>query len=419
MIVSHFTCHFSLLFKATDDGFNDRADEETEYEYDENGNMTKDLNKNIADIQYNFLNLPKSLMFSNGDCITYTYDADGNKLRTVHKVGTETLTTDYVGNVVYENGTAERLLTEAGYVTLEDGKYHYFIQDHQGNNRVVVNEAGNVEETNHYYPFGGLFASSNSVQPYKYNGKELDNRNGLEWYDYGARFYDAAIGRFTTQDRFAEKYISITPYQYGINNPINNIDVNGDSVRVHIETAGWGHSWLSTGEGDDKVIYSYGRFNGTWKGHKGIHFANSIANGPGVLMRFTGKDADIYMKEKDVLGISTYVITDIEDAAVSKILDKKFYSSNMLPDQQGSKYYKNQSTHVVDDYKRITNNCTTLVSDVLNEAGSKALENTRILNTRFGPVILPVKERFILPVSLKDYLNNKAINNNSVVYKTK
>ena len=63
MIVSHFTCHFSLLFKATDDGFNDRADEETEYEYDENGNMTKDLNKNIADIQYNFLNLPKSLMF--------------------------------------------------------------------------------------------------------------------------------------------------------------------------------------------------------------------------------------------------------------------------------------------------------------------------------------------------------------------
>ena len=171
--------------------------------------------------------MPKSLTFSNGDCITYTYDADGNKLRTVHKVGTETLTTDYAGNVVYENGTAERLLTEAGYVTLKDGKYHYFIQDHQGNNRVVVNEAGNVEETNHYYPFGGLFASSNSVQPYKYNGKELDNRNGLGWHDYGARFYDATLGRWNAVDPLSEQDYFMSPYAYCGNNPITRIDTNG------------------------------------------------------------------------------------------------------------------------------------------------------------------------------------------------
>ena len=213
--------------KATSDGFNDGANTETEYEYDENGNMTKDLNKNIADIQYNYLNLPKSLTFSNGDYITYTYDADGNKLRTVHKAGTETLTTDYAGNVTYENGTAKRLLTEAGYVTLKDGKYHYFIQDHQGNNRVVVGEAGKVEETNHYYPFGGLFASSNSVQPYKYNGKELDSRNGLGWYDYGARFYDAVLGRWNAVDPLSEQDYFMSPYAYCGNNPINRIDPDG------------------------------------------------------------------------------------------------------------------------------------------------------------------------------------------------
>lgn len=62
-----------------------------------------------------------------------------------------TYTMDYCGNVIYENGTAKLLLTEEGYVYLTDKKYHYYLQDHQGNNRAVVNATGNVEETNHYY----------------------------------------------------------------------------------------------------------------------------------------------------------------------------------------------------------------------------------------------------------------------------
>ena len=49
-------------------------------------------------------------------------------------------------------------------------------------------------------------------------------------FDYGARFYDPVIGRFHTQDRFAEKYLDFTPYQYGANNPINVVDINGDSI---------------------------------------------------------------------------------------------------------------------------------------------------------------------------------------------
>ena len=70
--------------------------------------------------------------------------------------------------MIYENGIPVKLLTEAGYVTLDDSKYHYFVQDHLGNNRVVVDQSGNVEEVNHYYPFGGLLSSSvsNAVQPY-------------------------------------------------------------------------------------------------------------------------------------------------------------------------------------------------------------------------------------------------------------
>ena len=79
---------------------------------------------------------------------------------------------------------------------------------------------------NHYYPFGGLFANT-SVQPYKYNGKELETKKGLNWYDYGARHYDATLGRWFTVDPLAEKYCDLNPYNYCNNSPIRYIDPTG------------------------------------------------------------------------------------------------------------------------------------------------------------------------------------------------
>ena len=214
--------------------FKDAVKQANEYTYDANGNLTKDLNRNISNIQYNFLNLPGKVMFGDGSTIEYVYAADGTKLRTKHVINGTTTTTDYCGNVVYENGVQKLLLTEAGYVTLSDRKYHYYLQDHQGNNRVVLNQDGTVEEVNHYYPFGGLFASSTSVQPYKYNGKELDTENGLNWYDYGARMYDPALGRFMTVDPSSESYYETSPYAYCYNNPIKHIDPNGKDGIISI-----------------------------------------------------------------------------------------------------------------------------------------------------------------------------------------
>ena len=138
--------------------------------YDNNGNLTKDLNKGITNISYNMLSLLQVVTFSNGNTITYLYTADGRKLRTVHVIGGTATTTDYCGNVIYENGTARLLLTEAGYVDLTDNSHHFYIKDHLGNNRVVADANGTVEESNQYYPFGLLYANSNSsLQPYKYN----------------------------------------------------------------------------------------------------------------------------------------------------------------------------------------------------------------------------------------------------------
>lgn len=207
--------------------FKDGAKQDKEYFYDSNGNLTKDLNKKIPDIRYNYLNLPARIEFEDGNSVSYLYNANGTKLRTMHVMDKDTLTTDYLGNAIFENGVLTKLLTRQGYITLSDKTYHYYIQDHQGNNRVVVDQSGTVEEENHYYPFGGVFASTSSVQPYKYNGKELDRRNGLDWYDYGARMYDAALGRWNAVDPISSKFHALSPYIYCKNNPVSRIDIDG------------------------------------------------------------------------------------------------------------------------------------------------------------------------------------------------
>ena len=219
----------NVILSAASSGmeFNDGAHSFTEYVYDANGNLTKDLNKKIIDIQYNCLNLPCRVEFENGNSVAYLYDANGTKLRTTHVIENDTTVTGYCGNVVYENGVLVRLLTEAGYVSLNDNRYHYFIQDHQGNNRMIVDEDGNIEEVNDYYPFGGLMASYGDVQPYKYNGKELDGKGGLDWYDYGARHYDVVLGRWNGVDPSCEKYYTWSPYAYCKNNPVLRVDPNG------------------------------------------------------------------------------------------------------------------------------------------------------------------------------------------------
>ena len=210
--------------------FKDAVKQDNEYAYDANGNLTQDLNKGIEDIQYNCLNLPRLVKFKDQSTITYTYAADGTKLRVEHKIGNSTTRTTYCSNVIYEDGTAKCLLTEEGYVSLDDREYHYYLKDHQGNNRVLVNKNGGVEEINHYYPFGGIFASEENVQPYKYNGKELDTKKGLNWYDYGARRYDAVLGRWHKIDPMTEKYYSVSPYAYCSSNPVNAIDYQGKLV---------------------------------------------------------------------------------------------------------------------------------------------------------------------------------------------
>ena len=206
--------------------------------------MTKDLNSNISLVEYNFLNLPSKIEFMDGSTTRYTYDATGRKLRAEYlKAGTQdTLRTDYCGNLIYEQGRPKMLLVDGGYVTFNDSlsfgegwggvSYHYYLTDHLGNNRVVVNSNDSIEQVNHYYPYGGLMAESTGgdAQRYKYNGKELDRMHGLDWYDYGARWMNGLA--FTTPDPLAEKYYNVSPYMYCLGNPVKLVDSDGRKVKL-------------------------------------------------------------------------------------------------------------------------------------------------------------------------------------------
>ncbi len=220
--------------------YNDKANTSNEMSYDKNGNMVKDLDRDIVTIRYNVLNLPDTIQFKYGNQILNRYAADGRKLYTEYFTKNTQLATpidtgsvynyvynrslmtksgtDYVGNMEYNASyyTLYGQLTKGynlwrvhnpeGYTDTFNSSYvstnfNYFRRDHLGNTRetwlapytvFVANNfvvPGTVVQRTQYYPSGLPWAEgeSSSLQPYKYNGKEFVEMNGLDTYDYGVQ----------------------------------------------------------------------------------------------------------------------------------------------------------------------------------------------------------------------------------------
>ena len=262
--------------------FKDGADTAEEYCYNGVGALVSDANKGIAHISYDNLNHPREIQFTNGGIIRYVYAPDGTKLRTTYLTATENIVVpvnttlplqpaqivsedsiEYLGDEIYENGTLSKFLFTDGYASLETGTpvFHYFSQDHLGNIRTVVNEQGTLEQVTHYYPFGAVFADAGinqTLQPYKFNGKELDWMHGLDWYDYGARWYDPVLCTWTSYDSRACENVGVSPMAYCANNPVNAIDPDGnDWYKTERGTLLWQPNVKSQYDLDDKKGYTY------------------------------------------------------------------------------------------------------------------------------------------------------------------
>lgn len=249
------------------------------YTYDANGNLLTDSGKGVTGITYNYLNLPQQINTANGTLV-YSYTATGQKLRmTVPPSGAEGAKTyDYVGSLVYENSTLEFIATAEGRVLPPDKavnpellplttillknsyyRYEYHLKDHLGNLRVACRCAEKAFKTspadtypliavqeNHYDAWGLTLPlvetadklSGSPEHRFTYNGKE--KIADLGWLDYGARMYMPEIGRWGVVDPLAEKWNMVSSYIFTLNNPVRNIDPNGEDVIILFYATGKG-----------------------------------------------------------------------------------------------------------------------------------------------------------------------------------
>ena len=267
--------------------FTDSGERQTEYTYNADGALTGDANRGMAKIDYDACGYPRRVQFMDGSVTEYVYTVTGVKLRTVHRTAVpgisvafgqtreltegETLSadsTDYLGNLILEDGEPSKYLFEGGYCSFDgDGiSYHYYDRDHQGNIRAVVNSDGTVEQIMNYYPFGTPFSDGTALnpdlQPYKYNGKEFESMHGRNAYDYGARFYDPLLPTWDRMDPLCEKYYHVSPYAYCANDPVNRIDVDGNdwiSAKYDDEWFVYYDSRISSREDINKFYYKGGQ----------------------------------------------------------------------------------------------------------------------------------------------------------------
>ncbi|MDD3627769.1 MAG: hypothetical protein PHV06_10680 [bacterium] len=255
--------------------------------------MIRDNNKEIAEIIYNHLNLPKQIVFENSNSIEYSYNAAGVKLKKTVIEGTATpevrIEVDYLDGFQYAGEVLNFFPTAEGYVratpvgNITPGapptgyaySYVYNYTDHLGNVRLSYSMdhlTGKLKilEENHYYPFGlrhGVYDTGgkkdfsrnpgDGIEPepglppvldyvtrmeyqYKYNGKEWQDELGLDWTAMDFRNYYSAIGRFQVIDPMAAFAPSHTPYRLGFNNPVywadptGRYEINGTDNQVNI-----------------------------------------------------------------------------------------------------------------------------------------------------------------------------------------
>ena len=186
---------------------------------DADGNRTSDGRTGL-EFSYNILNLPCEVYDGQQNMrMRYTYLSDGTKVSAFDIAEPES-------EPVYERASFQD---------------QWFVKDHLGNVRSVIDLSATEDATaddvileqNDYLPFGTRLPGSRTDQSnrYRLGGKEEQDIAGMDLglLDFGARYYDAFVGRWNAIDPLAHKYFGMSPYNYCGNDPVNRFDPDGNA----------------------------------------------------------------------------------------------------------------------------------------------------------------------------------------------
>ena len=250
-----------------------------------------------------------------------------------------------------------------------------------------------ILEQNDYLPFGTRIdldsLAYDQSNRYRFNGKEEQTTGGIGLTDYGARYYDSQLPRWTTIDPLAEKYYSISPYAFCNNNPVNFVDPDGLTPRLYIQKSGIGHAFVTSGDGKNTIVYTYGRY-GALNESSGSNSGVLTLKGEGVLLRLSGDSAADYLSSVQKEGnFDIFQINIANDSVVSSFYDEKF-SAGSSPSEPTKSSFNNPNARVIDTYSLFRNNCVTTSLEGINSS-SQVLD---------ADVIAPISlARFMLKYS--------------------
>lgn len=161
--------------------------------------------------------------------MTYKYDALSRRVQSAPSTGASTNFT-YDGQDVAQDKTSAGIITEYLNGPGIDNKIrqktgntlYYFAQDHLGSTTALTDSKGALAERETYDAYGNTAGSAKTR--YGYTGRERDSLTGLQYNR--ARFYDAQLGRFISEDPIGLGG-GVNTYAYVRNNPVNLADALG------------------------------------------------------------------------------------------------------------------------------------------------------------------------------------------------
>jgi RHS repeat-associated protein len=211
-------------------------DADYRYTYDANGNLatrTRKSDNSTTTYTFNALDQLVRIDGPGGSVTTYRYDAVGRRIE--KNVGGQIARYVYNGvNIRLEYNGANQLAARYTHgdgvdevLTMErGGVVYYYLTDHLGSVRQVVDAAGNTVNRYEYDSYGRRTVAQEQIaNPFSYTGREYDAESGF--YFYRARYYDAQSGRFISEDPLGLAGGDPNFYSYVRNNPVNLVDPSG------------------------------------------------------------------------------------------------------------------------------------------------------------------------------------------------